>query len=98
MRTIFLISQVFYVILCDVGHFLDLTFLMDSGIIDLMKNIWCDVDHTVLPGMSDCLFDLDITESAKNIMNFLGDYEGEYFHHGHYEGRKINHEVLGQLK
>ena len=100
MRTIFLISQVFYVILCDVGHFLDLTFPIDSGIIDLMKNIWCDVDHTVLPGMSDCLFDLDITKRPKEIMKFFDITEGakKIMKFWDYEGHKINHELLGELK
>ena len=76
MRTLFLISQIFYVILCDVRHILDLTFPYDSGIIDLMRKNLCDISHTDMSDLPHCLFDSGITKGAKNIMNFLGITKG----------------------
>ena len=45
-RTFFLISQIFYINLCDVRHILDLTFPYDRGIIVVMENNWCEIRHT----------------------------------------------------
>ncbi len=74
---------------------------MDSGIIELMKNIWCDVDHTDMSDLPHCLFDSDITNVSKINHELFGDYEGRKINHevfGDYEGHKINHELLGELK
>ena len=45
-RTFFLISQIFYINLCDVRHIFNLTFPYDRGIIVVMENNWCEIRHT----------------------------------------------------
>ena len=100
-RTLFLISQIFYINLCDVRHILDLTFPYDHGIIDVMTKNLCDVGHTDMSDLPHCLFDSGITKAPKINHELFGDYEGRKINHevsGYYEGRKINHELLGELK
>ena len=67
---------------------------------ELMRKTWCDVGHTDMSEMPYCFFSPDITKGAKNIMNFLDITKGpkNIMKFWDYEGHKINHELLGELK